>query len=206
MFYISKNQKSEFFWIFNNFLDFSFIFEFCPFLKFLLDFCPFSYWICTIFLNFVHQLENQVFCASWKQMYKKWFLLIKIRKLRNFKIFALLTLSFKAFLLKKALQLSQVTALKLYPKALSPQTEQTLDFSPFVSESILTFYWLLMILSSGVGHLTCEIRQVLPRNTPTLSQDLNSYHNKFFDNFDLKLQIFQFSKLKERERESCIKL
>ena len=41
-----------------------------------------------------------------------------------------------------------------------------------------------MILSSGVGHLTCEIRQVLPRNTPTLSQDLNSYHNKFFDNFD----------------------
>ena len=57
----------------------------------------------------------------------------------------------------------------------------------------LDSHWLLMryYLSSG-GHLTCEIRQVLPRNTPTLSQDLNSYHNKIFDNFDLKLQIFQF--------------
>ena len=38
------------------------------------------------------------------------------------------TLSLSAFLLKKALQLSQVNALKLYPSALSPHTMHFLFF------------------------------------------------------------------------------
>jgi len=39
---------------------------------------------------------------------------------------------FRAFLRKNALQLSHVTALKLYPRALSPQTEQSLVLSGVV--------------------------------------------------------------------------
>ena len=51
MFYISKNQKSEFFWIFNNFLDFSFIFEFCPF---------FGGNICWAFLKGDNQIKSSM--------------------------------------------------------------------------------------------------------------------------------------------------
>ena len=43
-----------------------------------------------------------------------------------------LTFDFRAFLRKNALQLSHVTALKLYPRALSPQTEQSLVLSGVV--------------------------------------------------------------------------
>ena len=42
------------------------------------------------------------------------------------------TFDFRAFLRKNALQLSHVTALKLYPRALSPQTEQSLVLSGVV--------------------------------------------------------------------------
>ncbi len=56
-----------------------------------------------------------------------------LREIFRFRSF--ITLSLRAFLLKKALQLSQVTALKLYPRALSPHTEQTLLFLGLVVSS-----------------------------------------------------------------------
>ena len=72
----------------------------------------------------------------------------------NLDIGTVFTLSFKAFLRKKALQLSHVTALKLYPKALSPQTAQTLlDFSPFLLLVVTPFSVLMTVLGSMMAQI-----------------------------------------------------